>query len=280
VPDEIRLPDSEAFARVPDEIRLPDSEAGEELLHLGRGRAGEELLHLGRGRSVPAKMGETIAYFEAFALWGRAISSLDFVELQYRKISLGKLLSAWARLSSFSVLAGKQAAVDFQKALEAEGKTPKAELVDALHHMTSIGLPLTYIKSTFSHIGAESVSQLLLQSFDEADIAAIETLGIASLLCIRRPVGWSNRISAYIKYLEQEKSPSHKTRAKARFLIEVLCAEYFWSMMTSIEQSVFEKFITRFMEILGVKKPQIRAILDHFEKQRAKTLLLTKDRRT
>ena len=57
---------------------------------------------------IPLKFVRHLAYIISWSLWGRAISSLDFVELSVRKPSLKRLLTNWAKFVTILIIKGRE----------------------------------------------------------------------------------------------------------------------------------------------------------------------------
>ena len=141
-----------------------------------------------------------------------------------------------------------------------------------------LALPGYLLKSSFSHIGVDSISKLLTDVFDEEDIGTPEAFGAACLLATQRPTGWASRIDSYINFLSgNKKNGCTYPCAKARILLQTISNEYFWKTISEETQSSLERFISQLLSVLGVPEREVRMRINRLEQDRAKNILVSAD---
>jgi|GEM_PF-2744036 len=248
-----------------------------------------------RDGKVPLQLARVGAYFQAWQVWGRAITSLDFVELKIRKPSFVRLLGHWARISSKMSLDGaefvKEVMDEYAKELEeraaSENDPRRAEKaraaipggVDRLRRFVEfsarVALPLGSAKSIFAHIGVASVHQLLIECFDELDRHSAEALGAACLLIHHQPDGWYERIQ---RYIDSEVEPD-KNSVRGHLLSEACIHEYYFKVLTADARALIVTLLEKLFKLAGFNKDKSNMVFKALEAQRPKIELLLKERR-
>jgi hypothetical protein len=212
------------------------------------------------------------AYFEAWRTWGRAITSLDFVELSVRKPSFVKLLKHWAQLAAVISIAGNRFVRELSKKADEDGKPFSEKLKQQGSYIAQVNMPLASAQGIFSHIGSSSVHQLLLEAFEELDLQSPEALGAACMLIRQRPDGWAKEIKRYI----DQRDPSGTKGIVQYFLLEALYQEYYFRHLTSAEQNAIEGVTAHLLSHAGFVGGKKEAILQSIEKGRSRVDLLTR----
>jgi predicted MPP superfamily phosphohydrolase len=236
-----------------------------------------DLLLLRRDEKLPRKFVRQLAHITSWSLWGRAISSLDFVKLSVRKPSLKRLLTNWAKLVTIMITEASKV-VDSSEPTQPTGDVISEEMKEKFKRHFILSLPGFFLQSTFSHIGVDAMSTLLINVFDESDLGTPESLGTACLLANQRPAGWDGRVERYINFLSGSKKNGCKyPRAKARILLEIISNEYFWRTISEETQSSLENLISKLLRVLGFGKREAQSSINKLEQDRAKNILVTAD---
>jgi 3',5'-cyclic AMP phosphodiesterase CpdA len=213
------------------------------------------------------------AYFEAWRTWGRAITSLDFVELSVRKPSFIKLLDHWAQLAAIISLAGTKFLQELSEDATKDGKAFSKQMKEKFAYVVQVNMPMSSAQAIFSHIGSSSVHQLLLDAFDEVDIQSPEALGAACLLIRQRPDGWASRIERYVDL----RDPKGTQGIAQYFLLEALYQKFYFSHSTPAELSALESAIAHLLSHAGFVRAKKKAIVQSIEKIRPRIELLTRE---
>lgn len=215
------------------------------------------------------------AYMQAWSVWGRALTSLDFVQLNIRKPSFVRLLDHWARIAAVLSEAGDQVIEEIFE----EAKKDKKEFSDKMkvhfEYSAHIHYPLETAQRVFSHIASSSVHQLLAETFDELDATAPEALAAACMLIRHRPADWERRVHRFIEARVQK---GRNTLTKY-FVLEALYQEYHYHLLDPEEVRALERLIAKLLSQSGLVTQQTRAILNKFEQNRPLVELITKDAR-
>jgi hypothetical protein len=237
----------------------------------------DEVISLRGLGKIPLKFTRQLAFSTSWSLWGRAISSLDFVELLIRKPSLKRLLTNWSKLVSIVTIKSSEA-MEGADTEQPVGFVLSDEMKEKLKRRFLLRFPIVILQARFSNIGGDSISKLLIDVFEEEGLGTPEALGLACLLAIHRPTGWATRIERYIRFLSDNKKNGCKyPRAKARILFETLSYEYFWRAISEETQSSIERLIPQSLDVLGVPKRQRRMVINKLEQDRAKNILVSAD---
>lgn len=203
---------------------------------------------------IPTEILDYFAFLQAFSVWGRAISSLDYVELSMRKPSLFKLLSTWGRLSSWLAIAANETIAEYREESKKEGKEIPAHVENFLKKITRLYMPLRILYASFEHIGCESVSQLFIEAYDACDQQSLEAIGLACLLITQRPEGWARRLQKFVGELKKLKGPDRpKSAAKIEIIMEVLMTEYMWKNMSEDNRKRVKELILICLEAVSDK---------------------------
>jgi|SRR5579864_3076146 len=214
-------------------------------------------------------------YIEAWRCWGRAITSLDFVQISLRKPSFVELLKHWTRFASIASEAG----YDFVQSLVAdakkEGKPLPDSIVHRLEYLTRVQFPLNAAQAAFANIGASSVYQVLIESFDELDLHAPETMGAVCMLIHHRPPGWIERVMKYIDVNIQKSGND----IKRYFLLEALHQEYYFRYLNPAQLGAVEAIIAELLSRAGFVDARTKDILNRIERNRPRIELLTREMR-
>lgn len=212
-------------------------------------------------------------YLEAWRVWGRAISSLDFVELSVRKPSLVRLLDHWARLATVISEAGFNFLTDIAKQAEKDGKQFSPKMQYHLEYIARVGMPLSSARQVFSHIGSSSIHQLLIETFDELDLNTSEALGAACMLIRQKPAGWAGRVK---RFIDARVIRGNKGIVQY-FMLEALYQEYYQHQLSTQEVREVEDLLAHLLSHAGFVNQRKAAILHRIETNRPKVELLTRD---
>ena len=214
-------------------------------------------------------------YAEAWRCWGRAITSLDFVELSVRKPSFKKLLDHWVCFASIisAELIGitKQLIADAAK----EGKTFSEKIIHRLEYLARVQFPLNAALVAFAHIGVSSIYQVLIETFDELDLQSPEALGATCMLIRHRPPGWNERV---IKYIDANMKKG-EGGIRRYFLLEAFYQEYYFRYLSPVELTAIEGLIAILLNRAGFVNAKTKSILTRIEQNRPRIALMTRELR-
>jgi predicted MPP superfamily phosphohydrolase len=214
-------------------------------------------------------------YTQAWVCWGRAITSLDFVELSVRKPSLKKLLDHWVKFASLVSEAGHAFTQDLINEAQNEGKAFSHKVIHRMEYLARVQFPLNAAVIAFAHIGASSIFQVLIETFDELDLQSPEAMGATCMLIRHRPPGWSDRVK---KYIDVNVRPQEHS-IKRYFLLEAFYQEYYFRYLSPRELNAIEGLIAILLNKAGFVNAKTESILRRFEQNRPKIELITRDLR-
>ncbi len=214
-------------------------------------------------------------YVQAWQCWGRALTSLDFVQLTVRKPSFIKLLDHWARLASLASEIGHQVSDYSISESKKLGKAFSEDAAKLLDYLVRVYIPLYFAQSIFEHIGASSINQLVIEVFDELDLQAPEALGATCILIRHRPPGWSERVKRYLDAAIKVGGDTINY-----FLLTALHFEYYFRYLSPADSSAMEGHIAHLLNRAGFRNEKTENILGRIEKNRPRIELLTRDLRS
>jgi hypothetical protein len=201
-----------AIADMAARLRDPPASAG----------SSDESKELPSLTAPPEEVLKLIAFFEAWRVWGRALTSLDFVELSVRKPSFIKLLDHWTTIASAMSESGSRFLQKMFAEAEKDGKPFYQTQKDRMEYIARVNMPISSVQSIFSHFGSKSIHKILLETFDELDISSPEALGAVCTLIRQMPDGWNQRVQ---RYIDEEVKQTNR-RSLKYFLLEALTQEY------------------------------------------------------
>jgi hypothetical protein len=216
---------------------------------------------------VPESLLRVIGFFQAWQVWGRAITSLDFVELSVRKPSFLRLLDQWARIASAMSEAGSSFLNDI---FEKQGKPLPQEEKDRMEYIARVNMPISSVQSIFSHIGSNSIHRLLIETFDELDISSAEALGAVCMLIKQMPDGWDRRVEKYI----DERIRTDNGNLKY-FILEALTSEYVNRVLDKKQLRAIQGLLAHLLTHGGFIQAKTEVVLNQLQQSRVKLEMLT-----
>lgn len=205
-------------------------------------------------------------FIESWRVWGRAITSLDFVELRVRKPSFLRLLDYWSRLASAGSEAGSKLLEQIFEGAERNGKVFTKELRDRMEYVARVNMPISSVQTIFSHIGSNSIHKLLIETFDEIDIHTPEALGAVCMLIKQMPEGWKSRVE---RYIDGQIRSQDKGLAKY-FILEALSEEYTTRVLTKKQLQEVQELLAHLLAHGGFVSAKADTILNHLRQNRPK----------
>jgi hypothetical protein len=122
----------------------------------------------------------------------------------------------------------------------------------------------------FEHIGAASVHQLLLETYDGLPTSDPKAAGALCLLIRLRPAGWAERVDKFI----DERVYANDKDVLFLMLLEVLSQEYRYKPLRPGEIGIFEKLIAK---LIGKAKNwgnRLGPLINRMEQRRATLQLI------
>lgn len=210
-----------------------------------------------------------VAYISGWQVWGRALSSLDFVELNIKKPTLTQMLSQWSYLASLFARNGTDHLEYIRKNSRDNGKPVSEKRIKVIEYILRTQLPLLLLRMAFFHLGSRNIQKLIADTFDELPAEAPETVGAALLLILHRPDGWSDRVREYAKSLKGQ--TGH--RVIIRMLLAACFAEYRTTLLSNAEMSVFEELMADLLVLSGVESSRRGRLVSKLRERRSLTML-------
>jgi len=211
-------------------------------------------------------------YLQAWQCWGRAITSLDFLQLSIRKPSFISLLDHWAKLASLGIEVGRDVLGGVLSDAVKKGAPLTSEQMKVLGYVVQIFLPMHAAQAVFAHIGSTSLHQLLIEAFDELDLRSPEALGAACILIKQRPPGWGERLSRYIEANIKRDDPG----PLRYFILEALHQEYYFQYLSATDLGVVEGLISQLLTRAGFTNNRTKGVIANIEQNRKRIDLRTR----
>jgi hypothetical protein len=212
-------------------------------------------------------------YLAAWQVWGRALSSLDFVQLKVREPSFIKLLEHWAKLVSTMARDLPEYADKIISEMKKDGDAVPSDVKRRMEYIARVQMPGALAVQVFSHIGASSIHQLLTQTFDQVVLSTPEGHGVTIMLIRHRPDGWGERVKQFIEKVVVK----GRSGVTELLLLEAIYQEYYYGTLNSADIHTIETLIAELYVRGGFSTKSYGAILSRIEQNRPRVRFISKE---
>jgi predicted MPP superfamily phosphohydrolase len=213
-------------------------------------------------------------YLATWLSWAGSLFSLDFVTLDIRGPSIQKLLTEWARICGYMAAGGVDAIADMKRRADGGGKPLSESQRANFEYMMRVETPIGLLRRGFSRFGRSTLRETILDAFKKGDRATAEFVGLAILLILHRPSGWSGEIRSYAANMPS----GAQKRAVIELLTETCLTEYRTKVLLSVERGLFEDLVTDLIIQSGISPNKRTFLLSRIRQGRAQAELLASER--